>query len=132
MPIIKTDEGRKKRLQAYIGTISCLPKISQVAIGDGGREPSGSLKYPNSSMTSLYNEIKRLNVEFENINEFIVKFVCFLDSKTMPELVGKDINEMALIDSEGTLITIETFNLFGDVGFPSNTRVSLKTQLVVE
>lgn len=131
MPIVKTDAGRIKRLTAYKNS-GTLPKITQVAIGDGGKEVNGDLKIPQSSMTNLYNELKRVNVTFEDIDQFTVKFVASLDSGVMTELVGKDINEMALVDSQGTLITIETFSLFGEGGFPSNSKVNLKTQLVVE
>lgn len=131
MPIVKTDAGRAKRLKAYKNT-GTLPKITQVAIGDGGKETGGGLKIPSSSMTSLYNEVKRVNVTFEDIDQFTAKFIASLDSGTAPDLVGKDINEMALVDSEGTLITIETFSLFGQGGFPTNSKVNLKTQLVVE
>lgn len=132
MPIVKTDAGREKRLKAYKGTISALPKITHVAVGDGGKEADGSLKNPDASRTSLYNEITRVTVSFEDINKFTAKFIGVLNSGTTTALVGKDINEMALVDSEGTLITIETFSLFGDGGFPKNSIVNLKTQLTVE
>lgn len=132
MPIVKTDAGREKRLKAYRGTISALPKITQVAVGDGGKEADGSLKNPDSARTSLYNEIARVAVSFEDVDKFTLKAVCALDSGTTTSLVGKDINEMALIDSEGTLITLETFELFGAGGFPANSKVNLKTQVTFE
>lgn len=132
MAIIKTNAGRKKRLQRYKGEISNLPSITQVAVGNGGKNSDGSLKVPTGSMTALYNEILRLNVTFETLDDFNAKFVCLLDSNTNSILTGKDINEIALIDSEGTLITIETFSLFGSGGFPANSQTKIKTQLTVE
>lgn len=132
MAIIKTNAGRKKRIDRYKGTISNLPNITHVAVGDGGKNSDGSLKVPNSSMTALYNEVYRTTVTFENVDDFTSKFVCLLNSTTTPNLVGKDINEIALIDSEGTLITIETFSLFGIGGYPANSTTKIKTQLTVE
>lgn len=132
MAIIKTNAGRIKRLKRYKGDIANLPNITHVAVGDGGKNADGSLKTPNGSMTSLYNEIYRTTVTFENIDDFTSKFVCLLNSTTTPSLTGKDINEVALVDSEGTLITIETFSLFGAGGYPANSTTKIKTQLTVE
>lgn len=132
MAIIKTNAGRKKRLQRYKGEISNLPSITQVAVGNGGKNSDGSLKIPTGSMTALYNEILRVNVTFETLDDFNAKFVCLLDSSANSILTGKDINEIALIDSEGTLITIETFSLFGSGGFPANSQTKIKTQLTTE
>ncbi|MGL5714604.1 MAG: phage tail protein [Paraclostridium sp.] len=132
MPIIKTNAGRIKRIRRYKGEIANLPNITHVAIGDGGKNSDGSLKVPNGSMTALYNELYRTIVTFENVDDFTSKFVCLLNSTTTPNLVGKDINEIALIDSEGTLITIETFSLFGSGGYPANSQTRIKTQLTCE
>ncbi|MGL5753038.1 MAG: phage tail protein [Paraclostridium sp.] len=130
--IIKTNAGRKKRIDRYKGTIANLPNITHVAVGDGGKNVDGTLKYPNGSMTALFNEVYRTTVAFENVDDFSLKFIILLDSTTTPSLTGKDINEIALIDSEGTLITIETFSLFGSDGVPVNSQTKIKTQLVCE
>ncbi|MGL4790365.1 MAG: phage tail protein [Anaerotignaceae bacterium] len=132
MPIIKTNAGRIKRIRRYKGEIANLPNITHVAVGDGGKNSDGSLKVPNGLMTALYNELYRTTVTFENVDDFTSKFVCLLNSATTPNLVGKDINEIALIDSEGTLITIETFSLFGSGGYPANSTTKIKTQLTCE
>ncbi|MGL5714999.1 MAG: phage tail protein [Paraclostridium sp.] len=130
--IIKTNAGRKKRIDRYKGTIANLPNITHVAVGDGGKNADGSLKIPTGSMTALYNEIHRTTVTFENVDDFSSKFIIALDSSITPSLVGKDINEIALIDSDGTLITIETFSLFGSGGYPANSQTRIKTQLTCE
>ncbi|MGL5717815.1 MAG: phage tail protein [Paraclostridium sp.] len=130
--IIKTNAGRKKRIDRYNGTIANLPNITHVAVGDGGKNADGTLKYPNGSMTALFNEVYRTTVTFENVDDFSLKFIILLNSTTTPSLAGKDINEIALIDSEGTLITIETFSLFGSGGVPVNSQTKIKTQLVCE
>ncbi|MGL5050782.1 MAG: hypothetical protein ACRC6E_09205 [Fusobacteriaceae bacterium] len=130
---VKTNIGRKKRLDRYMNEIENLPNITGIAVGDGGRdEVTGALKTPLGDELGLYNEVLRLPVYFEVISELSAKFVCFLDSTIDNILQGKDINEIGLIDSEGDFITLETFNLFGDDGFPSKTKVTLKTQITVE
>lgn len=131
--VIKTDVGRIKRLQRYKNLIANLPYIAQIAVGDGGREVDETLKTPTSNRKTLYNEILRKDVTFEDVNDYSTKVLVFLDSAIDTILVGKDINEMAIIDSEGTFITLETFNLFDiATGFPSNTQTTIKTQITME
>ncbi len=131
--VIKTDAGRIKRLQRYKNLIANLPYIAQIAVGDGGREVDETLKTPTSNRKTLYNEILRKDVTFEDVNDYSTKVLVFLDSAIDTILVGKDINEMAIIDSEGTFITLETFNLFDiATGFPSNTQTTIKTQITME
>ena len=131
--VIKTNAGRIKRLQRYKNLITNLPHIAQIAVGDGGREVDDTLKTPTSDRTTLYNEILRKDVSFENVDDYSTKVLVFLDSAVDTILEGKDINEMAIIDSEGTLITLETFNLFDiATGFPSNTQTTIKTQITME
>lgn len=132
MAVIKTNAGKVKRLKAYQGKIAALPKITHAVVGDGGKEPNGKLKVPTSNMTQLYNQLLKVPIKYEDINDFSCKFICALDSNTQADILGKDINEIGLVDSEGTLITIETFNLFSHEGFPPNSQVNLKTQLTVE
>lgn len=132
MAVIKTDAGRVKRLKAYQGKIAALPKITHVVVGDGGKESNGNLKTPLPSATQLFHQLLKIPVTYEDITEFSAKFICALDSTTQPEILGRDINEIGLVDSEGTLITIETFNLFTQEGFPPNSQVNIKTQLTVE
>lgn len=131
--VIKTDAGRIKRLQRYKNLIANLPYIAQIAVGDGGREVDETLKTPTSNRKTLYNEILRKDVTFEDVDDYSTKVLVFLDSAIDTILVGKDINEMAIIDSEGTFITLETFNLFDiATGFPSNTQTTIKTQITIE
>lgn len=131
--VIKTDAGRIKRLQRYKNLIANLPYIAQIAVGDGGREVDETLKTPTSDRQTLYNEILRKDITFEDVDDYSTKVLVFLDSAIDTILVGKDINEMAIIDSEGTFITLETFNLFDiATGFPSNTQTTIKTQITME
>lgn len=132
MAVIKTNAGKVKRLKAYKGIIPALPKITHVAVGDGGKTPEGGLKVPTPDMTALYNQLLKIPVTYEDVSDFTCKFICSLDSTTQSQILNKDINEIGLIDSEGTLITIETFDLFGGQGFPANSQVKIKTQLTVE
>lgn len=109
-----------------------LSPITHIAVGDGGQNADGSLKIPSESVSGLYNEVLRQRVEYERVSDTVAKFVAVLNSGNDTILDGKKINEIGLIDSDGTLITLETFNLFGNAGFPVNSIVRLKTQIIAE
>lgn len=130
--LIKTIEGRKKRMNCYVTPSTVLPAITHVAVGDGGQDSMGNLKVPTGNETQLYNEVYRTNVTTERVDDVTYKFSFVLNTIEEPSLAGKKINEMALIDDEGTMITIETVELFGSSGVPENFRGTLTTQLVVE
>ncbi|MGL5715987.1 MAG: hypothetical protein ACRCX2_23430 [Paraclostridium sp.] len=129
---VKTIHGRKKRIDGYMSTTPTLSPITHIAVGDGGQNADGSLKIPSESASGLYNEVLRQRVEYERVSDAVAKFVAVLNSGNDTVLNGKKINEIGLIDSDGTLITLETFNLFGNAGFPVNSIVRLKTQIIAE
>ncbi|MGL5749571.1 MAG: phage tail protein [Paraclostridium sp.] len=129
---VKTIHGRKKRIEGYMSSTPTLSPITHIAVGDGGQNADGSLKIPSESASGLYNEVLRQRVEYERVSDAVAKFVAVLNSGNDTVLNGKKINEIGLIDSDGTLITLETFNLFGNAGFPVNSIVRLKTQIIAE
>ncbi|MGL5752514.1 MAG: hypothetical protein ACRCXT_18405 [Paraclostridium sp.] len=129
---VKTIHGRKKRIEGYMSATPTLSPITHIAVGDGGQNADGSLKIPSESASGLYNEVLRQRVEYERVSDAVAKFIAVLNSGNDIILNGKKINEIGLIDSDGTLITLETFNLFGNAGFPVNSIVKLKTQIIAE
>lgn len=88
------------------GAITTMPKVTQIAFGDGGVDELGEPIVPNELQTALRSEIGRYNIDevsypVETTARYIV---------TIPEedLVGKKISEMALIDEEGGFCAIKT------------------------
>lgn len=129
---VKTILGRKKRINAYMSNVPSLPPITHVAVGNGGQNADGSLKIPSETSVGLFNEILRQKVEYESVSDTVAKFIANLNSGSDTVLSGKIINEIGLIDSDGAFITLETFSLFGASGFPANSIVKLKTQIIAE
>ena len=54
-----TEIGRKKLCKAHAGDIT-LPKITQMAFGSGGINPSGEVIAPTGAETALKKEILKI------------------------------------------------------------------------
>lgn len=88
------------------GAITAMPKVTEIAFGDGGVDEAGEPIIPNETQTALRNEIGRYPVEKPVYPiETTVRY-----RVTIPEedLVGKKISEMALVDEEGGFCAIKT------------------------
>ena len=84
-----------------------LPPIKMIAFGDGGVDENGAVQTPSQTMTKLNHELLRKPVEsVEKVGQLGYKY-----GYTIPEggLDGKSVSEVALIDEEGDLASIEMF-----------------------
>ena len=84
-----------------------LPPIKMIAFGDGGVDENGAVQTPSPTMTKLNHELLRKPVEsVEKVGQLGYKY-----GDTIPEggLDGKSVSEVALIDEEGDLASIEMF-----------------------
>ena len=84
-----------------------LPPIKMIAFGDGGVDENGAVQTPSPTMTKLNHELLRKPVEsVEKVGQLGYKY-----GYTIPEggLDGKSVSEVALIDEEGDLASIEMF-----------------------
>ena len=84
-----------------------LPPIKMIAFGDGGVDENGAVQTPSPTMTKLNHELLRKPVEsVEKGGQLGYKY-----GYTIPEggLEGKSVSEVALIDEEGDLASIEMF-----------------------
>ena len=84
-----------------------LPPIKMIAFGDGGVDENGAVQTPSPTMTKLNHELLRNPVEsVEKVGQLGYKY-----GYTIPEggLDGKSVSEVALIDEEGDLASIEMF-----------------------
>ncbi len=100
------------------GAVESIPKITHIAFGDQGVDGEGQPLQPTQEQQALRHEVGRYEIDSvtnpaETTNRYTV---------TIPEagLVGTNISEMALIDSEGVFAAVK--NLLpkgkdGDVKF---------------
>lgn len=103
---IITRIAKKKMAEARNGKIQ-LPPIQKIAIGDGGMDDEGNLFIPNEDASGLNNEILRRDYDTAvQLSE--TSFRYRIDLKDS-ELKGKSVSEIALIDSEGDMLSMKTF-----------------------
>lgn len=118
-----TEIGRKKLCEAHAGTTPLSP-IIQMGWGDGGVEADGSPKLLTGQETELFNELMRKDVDapgYVNDSHTTCRYAATLESD---DLVGKEISEVALYDSEGDMVMIQTFLRKGkDEGIPHKYEV---------
>lgn len=107
-----TAVGRMKLCKAHAGDIT-LPKIAQMAFGDGGLEADGQPKATTGNEAGLYKELLRRNVDKHSFSdgsngetETTCRYTHFLN-KT--DLGNKVISEMGLYDEDGDLVAYKTF-----------------------
>lgn len=105
MDAVVTIAARRKMVRARAG-VAALPAIVGMAFGDGA-QVGGDVAAPQPEDTALKNELLRKAVDgFEEISDTCYRYICTL---THQELVGKNINEIALYDSDGDLVAIKSF-----------------------
>lgn len=103
-----TITGKMKLCEAHAGVRTLVP-ITQMAFGDGGVDKNGTPKAVMGDETALYNELMRKNVEepvFINDEHTTCRYSATLEKD---DLVKKEISELALYDSEGDMVMIQTF-----------------------
>ncbi len=107
------NKARTKMLKARAGS-AALPKITQMAFGDGGVDASGNPIAPLRTATALKNEVFRKNIDgFELISDLVCRYTTTLAES---DAVGKKISEIALVDAQGDLVAIKTFMAKGKDG----------------
>ncbi len=103
---IITIAGKRKMLVARTGE-STLPPIVKMAFGNGGTNEDGIVIEPEENQSSLNSEIYRKDIlKYEIVNDTQVRYYCKL---TESELAGCKISELALVDSEGDIVSIKNF-----------------------
>lgn len=101
-----TKTRRRKLCLAASDPAKPLPVITHVAFGSGGVDASGVPVPPSETQAALCKEIARYAVE----NVTYPEETTARYSVTIPkyELVGAEINEAALVDSEGDIAAFKT------------------------
>lgn len=103
---IITLAARKKMAEARKGDAR-LPPIQKIALGDGGIDQNGNLITPLEEDTSLRHELLRRDYD-SAVRLSDTSFRYRIDLKEA-ELSGKGISEIALFDSEDTMLSVKTF-----------------------
>ncbi len=103
MKTLITLAGRTKMIKARAG-VAALPPITQIALGDGGVDENGNVLEPSDT---LQHELIRRDVNsIVKVTETCYRFSLIL---TENELVDAEITEMALVDSEGDIVSVKNF-----------------------
>lgn len=101
-----TKYRRIKMAQVTSGGIKELSPITQIAFGDGGVDGEGKPIVPDETQTELVNEFCRYAVD--GVLYPIETTARYTVSIPRAEQVGKNFNEMALVDEKGNLCAIKT------------------------
>ncbi len=103
---VTTILAKKKMLLARAGFQS-LPKITQMAFGDGGADSGGEALDPGETQQELNHELCRKDIdEVEIISDTKIRYRCVLGED---ELQNQQISELALVDADGDLLTVKNF-----------------------
>ena len=101
-----------------------MSPIAQMGWGDGGVDESGTPKVVTGEETALFSELMRKDVEepvYVNDGHTTCRYASTLEDN---DLVGKEISEIALYDSDGDMVMIQTFTRKGkDEGIPHKYEV---------
>ena len=100
--------GRRKLCKAHAGDLT-LPKITQMAWGDGGVLEDGTPKQTTGEETGLHNLLLKKDIEAHTYVDDAQTTCRYTATLEAEELTGKEISEMGLYDEEGDLIAYRTF-----------------------
>lgn len=102
--------AKKKMLLARAGAESVAP-ITWMAFGDGGVETDGTVISPEEEQLELNHELYRKRITgYEIVSDVWIRYYCEL---TEEELADCNISELALVDAEGDLVSINNFKTKG-------------------
>lgn len=135
MAKFKSEIGRRKRAEVYAQARNTLPPVVTMVLGNGGKNPDGSPKLIPNGTTGLFNPIKTAReISIFKIDDYTYNYMARLviEPNEDADLLGIDVNEIALLDSEGDMIYMETFSLFANEGFAMGTKANLNIYISQE
>lgn len=101
-----TEVGRKKLCMAHAGDAT-LPRITHIAVGNGGLDSSGNPVAVLGTEVSLASELLRKQLDSHT---YPVETTCRYAIRIgKSELVGCSISEIGLFDEEGDLVAYKNF-----------------------
>jgi len=102
-----TTNGFRQRLAKFHYDGTALSQIHAMAFGDGGHNPDGTPKTPNSAQTALVHEVLRKDLSV--IVQEDTYSVTGTGIVAEAELVGTHISEAGLLDASGNLLGFRNF-----------------------
>lgn len=103
---ITTLARRKSLAQITSGAITSLAKITHIALGDGGCDADGEPKDLAGDESALHHEVARYAIDGVTYpEETTARYTATIPAA---DHAGEVINEIALVDSEGTVCAIKT------------------------
>ncbi len=102
---IVTLARRRSLCKITSGAITALPKIVSIAVGDGGTDQQGQPIAPRETQESLTHKLGVFPAAVSYPSEIVAEYVAVIPKNA---LEGETINEIGLIDEQGTLCTIQT------------------------
>ena len=102
-----TTNDFRKRLAAHCYNGSSLPRVSQMAFGDGGHNADGSVVQPDPDQTALNNE--RLRSDLVRTYQEDLYSVTAVGRINKAELVDVSVSEAGLLDADGNLMGFRNF-----------------------
>ncbi|GAA4711211.1 hypothetical protein [Brevibacillus fulvus] len=107
MASVKTNKYREKQAKAMAGT-GTLPRLVKIQLGTGGTDVNGTPKQLTGTETALFNKV----LEKMAVVSFPAPTTCRLTISVDADadgLLGRNINEAAIVDADGELAAIKTF-----------------------
>ena len=125
-----TKTRRRKLCMAASDPEKPLAVITHVAFGSGGVNVSGEPIVPTETQTALNSELARYEVESVTYpDETTARYTVTIPKDS---LVGKEINEAALVDSDGDLVAIKNmYSKKKDEGVSFTFALIFKVSLVL-
>lgn len=107
MASIKTNKGREKMAKAHAGT-AALPPIAYVAVGSGGVDSNLAPRTLTGAENVLFHEVIRKAPVQTFPTTYTSRYTIRVDAQA-DSLIGTNVNEAALIDSQGDVVALKTF-----------------------
>ncbi|MFS1514546.1 phage tail protein [Chengkuizengella sp. SCS-71B] len=107
MASVKTNKGREKLAKAHAG-IASLPKVSTIVFGSGGTEGNGTPRMLTGNETALFNQVISKTAMQVFPDPYTSRYSATINAD-IDNLIGTNINEAGLIDSDGDLVAMKTF-----------------------
>ncbi|WYP24739.1 phage tail protein [Alkalihalobacillus sp. FSL W8-0930] len=106
MSTTKTTVYAREQMAKARASGSRITKNTHIALGDGGVDSAGNPVAPTGNEQALKNQLVRKAIESASfIAPATMRYVITLGES---ELVGRNINEMALVDEDGKFTAIRT------------------------
>jgi hypothetical protein len=112
--LVRMLEHKKKIADKLVFNTGSVDQMTKIRFGDGGKTGVGELIVPNGNNPVLGNQLLEIDItRTDRVTDYEYISYGVIDTSVHTALVGKDINERAIMDAGGTMVVMETFAGFG-------------------